>query len=215
MYLSRLKLYPRSRVTRMLALDPYLLHQAVFRAFPDAGHGGPGRVLYRMDTSRDGQTSLLVQSEKEPDWRRADLLAECLEEEVEGPKDYSALLLKGLRSGQYLHFRLRANPTVKKKTEGKKNGHRLGLIREEDQIGWLKRKGEGGGFELVTCQAQREGIIAVVTEDKDRKLRHYAVRYEGILRVLDAHKLLETMARGIGSAKGFGFGLLSIAPVKG
>lgn len=214
MYLSRLKLDPRSRVTRTLAFDPYLLHQAVFRAFPDAGEGGPGRVLYRTDVSRDGQTSLLVQSEKAPDWQRADLLTQCLEEPMEKPKDYSALLTKGLKPGQSLCFRLRANPTVKKKAEGKKNGRRMGLLREEDQIGWLSRKAKEGGFALLSCWATAEGVVAGGEGAKNEKLRHYAVRYEGALKVLDAQKFMETVARGVGSAKGFGFGLVSIAPLK-
>jgi len=38
------------------------------------------------------------------------------------------------------------------------------------------------------------------------------VRYEGLLQVTDPHLLVEAVRAGIGSAKGFGFGLLSLAP---
>jgi CRISPR system Cascade subunit CasE len=39
-----------------------------------------------------------------------------------------------------------------------------------------------------------------------------SVQFDGVLRVTDAQKLTETIARGVGSGKGFGFGLLSLAP---
>jgi CRISPR system Cascade subunit CasE len=41
--------------------------------------------------------------------------------------------------------------------------------------------------------------------------RFFAVRYDGLLEVTDPVKFLETLRAGIGSAKGFGFGLLSLA----
>lgn len=209
MYLSRLKLNPCHRTTRELNLNPYLLHQAVFRAFSDAADGGTGRVLYRLDINRTGKVSLLVQSEKLPDWDRAELLQTCLEEPVEKPKVYPP----ALRNGQMLYFRLRANPSVKKKDENKKNGYRLGLFKEEDQKKWLDTKGEKGGFTLVSCRTIPEGISH---DDKrgERKLRHFAVCFEGILSVKDSQLFEETVKSGIGSAKGFGFGLLSVAPVR-
>jgi CRISPR system Cascade subunit CasE len=37
------------------------------------------------------------------------------------------------------------------------------------------------------------------------------VRYEGILQVTDCARFLAALAAGIGPAKGFGFGLLSVA----
>ena len=71
MYLSRLKLNPATRKTRELMISPYQLHQAIYHAFPE--RGGAGRVLYRIDENqRLGTISLLVQSEKEPDWQKAE-----------------------------------------------------------------------------------------------------------------------------------------------
>jgi CRISPR-associated protein Cas6/Cse3/CasE subtype I-E len=39
-----------------------------------------------------------------------------------------------------------------------------------------------------------------------------AVRFDGILQVTNAELFLQTLRAGIGPAKGFGFGLLSVAP---
>lgn len=211
MYLSRLKLNQARRSARELLLNPYLLHQAVYRAFPDKEDGGPGRVLYRVDESkRSNSFYLLVQSDKEPNWQKADFLTDCL---AEPPKQ--KILAPSFNVGQTLYFRLRANPSVKKQEEGKKNGRRLGLLQEEDQLRWLKQKGESGGFALSSCDTVTEGVIQSEQGNPDKKqLRHFAVRFDGILRVMDAELFRKSVEEGIGPAKGFGFGLLSVASVR-
>lgn len=211
MHLSQLKLNTYRRATRELRLNPYLVHQAVLRAFPDSCDGGPGRVLYRMDTDRNGNAKLLIQSQKMPDWAKAGLLAECLEERPAPPIDYPPFL----KPGQSLYFRLRANPTVKKQAPGRDNGYRVGLWHEEDQMAWLKRKAEAGGFAVLRCRVLPEGTILLDKSSEANKVRHFAVIFEGILRVTQMDLFLQAIENGIGSAKGFGFGLLSIAPVKG
>lgn len=208
MYLSQLKLNPARRVARELLLNPYRLHQAVYRAFPNKEEGGPGRVLYRVDESRRSNTvHLVVQSDNEPNWQAADFITDCLLEPA-AYKPYSP----ALQTGQILHFRVRANPSVKKKAEGKKNGYRLGLIQEEDQVMWLKHKGETAGFALISCDTVPEGIIQNERRNMENEiLRHFAVRFEGVLKITDKVIFTETIENGIGSAKGFGFGLLSLA----
>jgi CRISPR system Cascade subunit CasE len=208
MYLSRLKLNSNNRTTRELNINQYLLHQAIYRAFPDVSVGGAGRILYRLDISHDGKINLLVQSEKVPDWDKAEILTKCLEEPVEKPKDFPPPFTEG----QTLFFLLRANPSIKKKEENKKNGYRLGLIKEEDQLSWFKNKAEQGGFAVISCQTIPEGISK--EDNKEQTLRHYAVRFEGVLKVVNPELFKQTVERGIGSAKGFGFGLLSVAPVR-
>ncbi len=210
MYLSRLKLNPAGRSTRELLINPYRLHQAVYRAFPGVDDGGPGRVLYRTDENkRNNAIHLIVQSEKEPDWPKADFITDCLLE----PAEYRAYT-PHFQAMQTLYFRMRANPSVKKQAEGKENGYRLGLLREEDQLKWLQRKAETGGFDLLDYRAIPEGVVQVDTGKHIGKLGHYAVRFEGKLRIVTPELFATTVKEGIGSAKGFGFGLLSLAPVK-
>ncbi len=212
MYLSLLKLNIALRKTREMLMNPYTLHQAVYRAFPDESNGGLGRVLYRVDQSRCSEAvSLLVQSEKPPDWTKADFLRECLLE-----KEMCKQLDLNVKNGQYLHFLLRANPCVKKQAEGKRNGYRMGLLREEDQVKWFHKKADESGFTVVNCEAIPEGIIHDERGHADQgKLRHYAVRFKGTLKVVNPETFTATLNSGIGPAKGFGFGLLSIAPVRG
>jgi CRISPR system Cascade subunit CasE len=55
-----------------------------------------------------------------------------------------------------------------------------------------------------------EGWVRCGKEDHSGG-RFLAVRFEGVLEVTDPDQLLQTVSEGIGSAKGFGFGLLSLA----
>jgi len=208
MYLSLLKLNQRSRRAMTEASRPYELHRSLLKAFPDKVKGGPGRVLFRLDTDHEtGAISILIQSEKEPSWAKlngaAGFLTECKCKEFQ----------LGLTSSQVLRFRLRANPTKRSKSTGK----RQGILKEEEQIEWLNNKGLQGGFEVINVSAVSEGF----SKDKmtDRSNIKYnttmlSVRYDGLLRVIDQDSFLRTIRNGIGSAKGFGFGMLSIAPVR-
>jgi CRISPR system Cascade subunit CasE len=43
------------------------------------------------------------------------------------------------------------------------------------------------------------------------RMTFQSVRFEGLLTVIDPERFCQTLAAGIGSAKAFGFGLLSVA----
>jgi len=213
MYLSRLILNPRSRRAQREIADLYQLHRSLMRAFPDSLQEGDERVLFRLDAdTRDGAPTVLLQSWLEPKW---DWLSD---EGARGyllrPPETKAFDLR-LAAGQVLAFRLRANPTVKRKFDDGDH-KRVGLYREEEQIEWLKRKGEQGGFRLLAARAGGDsragGFIRREGENETHKLTLLAVQFDGLLQVTDPDRLRETVRRGIGSGKGLGFGLLSLAP---
>jgi CRISPR system Cascade subunit CasE len=210
MYLSRLILNPR-RARRDLA-NPYELHRTLMRAFPEKLSDGE-RVLFRVDVDeRSGIPTVLLQSTLEPGWG-------WLEEN--GARGY---LLRAPDSksfdltfapGRMLAFRLRANPTVKRRRErddGKLRSVRDPLYREQDQRAWLDRKGEQGGFRVLRVDVFPEGdLVAWKDNGRRHKLTLFAVRFDGLLQVADPDRLQETVRQGIGSGKGLGFGLLSLA----
>ena len=205
MYLSLLKLNPRSRKAMVEAARPYELHRSLMQAFPHRSDGGPDRVLFRLDIdSRKGGISVLVQSESQPDWTVLDGQEGFLLEQPRC-KNFDPTFT----SGQVLYFRLRANPTVKR------NGKRLGILRDEEQTAWLERKGKASGFEVVSVTVVPEGIAHDKMTDREgspHDISLLSIRYEGLLRVTDPGVFRQTLERGIGSAKSLGFGLLSIAP---
>lgn len=217
MYLSRLILNPRARRVQRELAQPYEMHRSVMRAFRTDLEKGEERVLWRVDEHPQLGLILLVQSWDAPDWT---WLAE------DGARGY--LLPVGepnpavkpfdlqLSAGQSLSFRLRANPT-KRLSAGKGNiGKRVGIYDEEDQLAWLARKGEQHGFRVLQAQVSRDGKIkdedAIHRDHKIHKLELLSVQFDGILQVTDPDKLVAAVQNGIGSGKGFGFGLLSLAP---
>jgi len=44
-------------------------------------------------------------------------------------------------------------------------------------------------------------------------MRFLSVQFDGVMKVNDPNRLLETVQTGIGSGKGLGCGLLSLAPI--
>jgi CRISPR system Cascade subunit CasE len=96
----------------------------------------------------------------------------------------------------------------------KRNNKRWGLYQEVQQRNWLARKAEQSGFALlgmiVTAEGRVGGKIHRSTGES-HNLNLLAVRFEGLLQVTDPVNFLETLRQGIGSGKGLGFGLLSLA----
>lgn len=209
MFLSRLILNPLSRRVQKELAEPYELHRTLMRAFSEDLQPGDERVLFRVDVQRrTGVPVVLVQSMTEPDWS---FLAEDpgylmpTTPEVQNPasKPFQPRLVRG----QLLRFRLRANPTFRRA------GKRLAWLREEDQIHWLDRKADQSGFRIISITVVPEGFQKATRSENKQQMRHYAVRFDGILQVTDPEAFLQALRRGIGSGKAFGFGLLSIAPV--
>jgi CRISPR system Cascade subunit CasE len=185
------------------------MHRTLLRGFPNADAGGPGRVLFRIEPVTEGERpTVLVQSEKPADWSalpanfeddsrvtRAVFVTETIED-----RD-SVLVLPGA----CYRFRLLANPTVKR------DGKRHGLYREESQRDWLNRKGQSGGFAV-------EGRSLLTIPDGTlrssicggRTRSWFGVRFDGRLKVTNPSRFVETLQSGVGSGKGFGFGLLSV-----
>jgi CRISPR system Cascade subunit CasE len=209
MYLSQLILDPRARRVQREIGNPYELHRTLMNAFPNKVEGGPGRVLYRLEPAGragNGELVLLVQSDKAPDWDQLDEpQGYRLPDGVTNPKVFNPTFL----ADRQLRFRLRANPTVKRA------GKRQGLYRDEEQLDWLRRKAEENGFRVLNVNLTGEGKQAGVIrhpDEKPRPLTHLAVRFDGLLQVTDPAAFLKALRGGIGSGKGFGFGLLSLAP---
>ncbi len=208
MYLSRLTINA-SRMAMLWISNPYRVHQRLRMACRDDPH-----LLFRIEENLQGVTHILVQSQNEPDWKKAftefpvlSQLPEC--------KLFQPIISAG---GSY-RFRLLANPTMKKtidRDSGQKKA-RLGLLKEEAQQKWLQRKFEAAGTMVLACrtlprgfQHSRKNPAKEMTDQT-----HLAVLFEGILQVIDVSLLQIALETGIGSAKGYGFGLLSLAPAHG
>jgi len=228
-FLSKLVLNLRNRSACHDLARPYELHRTLLtRGFGARPKAEVGRLLYRVDSDRAERPVVLVKSDVVPSW---DLPAGYLL----GPAETKPFDLT-VAIGQRLRFRLRANPT---KRVAEKNprlgsvmaGKRVGLVTDAERVAWLIRKAEPSGFAIpgewfegthpVTGAAEPvpNFRVDVIPEGRARNDKtgfrdgaFVAVRFEGVLVVTDPLRFVGAVRAGIGSAKGFGFGLLSVAP---
>lgn len=119
-----------------------------------------------------------------------------------------------------MRFRLTANPTKAAFRRGQR-GIRTAAATPADQIQWLLQRAPRAGFTLSQRHAQPD---LTVTDRRvldfargpagqsGNNVHLHAVTYEGNLQVTDPDALRHTLTHGLGSAKGYGCGLLTLAP---
>lgn len=193
--------------------------------------------LFRIDPQPGNRVVILVQSAIKPDWDYAFQNASyLLAAPPSDPKPIDLIIESGTR----LRFRLLANPVRKVSQNsvdaaGKPFGEKwLGKhvpvpATQEYLRNWLERRSESGwsapknsehdqfppGFRIEQLLNIQTGQVFVNKgRDSVKGQRFPSARFDGILAVTDPVLFRQTLARGIGPAKAFGFGLLSIAPVE-
>ncbi|HET7595915.1 MAG TPA: type I-E CRISPR-associated protein Cas6/Cse3/CasE [Burkholderiales bacterium] len=231
-YLSRLRLNLRDRRVQRDLGNSQALHRRLIGAFPDATSRADARMLYRVEAGRPGQApdcTILVQSAAEPDWSL--LGAGYLQTEAAGfwpERDPIALKEVGasfarIAPGDRFRFRLRANPTQKRHFKAGEaarptgpNGTRIPILEDAGLDAWIVRKGEQHGFRVLGARWQPDPVTGDQqrgSKSDGRALTHYAVLFDGALEVVDADAFQAALVDGIGPAKAYGFGLLSLAPM--
>lgn len=216
MFLSQLRLHPRDPLVLRDLSDPTELHRSLMRAFPQ--HQGPSPrahfgVLFRVESepAGGGAPTLLVQSTVKPSW---DALPEgyvlaCEVKDVAG-------LLDGIAAGAAFRFRLVANPTKKVAPAAvgatpRRHNPRVPLLGEEERLAWLSRKGAQFGF-VVPPGGVRSSVLGVSGGRGATAVRVQPVQFEGELRVVEPLAFRDALSGGVGPAKAYGCGLLSLAP---
>jgi len=188
--------------------DPADFPETDLRADVHESRNGDAGFLFRVDHHLDAgvgyRPAILVQSARRPDWEYAFqnagfFLRAC-------PEVHQTDL--HFEVGSRLRFRLCANPTVKR--EGKRHA----LRERADLHAWLERKAAGGGFGIESWTETDGGWLSAGKRQKAERIHLWTVTFEGILRVTDAERFADTLAAGIGPAKAFGCGLLSVAAVR-
>lgn len=204
MYLSKLTL-KQNKMTAQWAANPYRVHQRLMMACDQ-----DPRLLFRIEETATSH-HIIVQSHQEPSWDKAFSGLKVLETPI-----LCKVFNPVLETGCVYRFLLKANPTVKKSVlnEEKPRKTRLGILTEAGQIEWLRRKLADGGAELINAEVVKQEFQHSHKKeviDQQPYQTHLAVVFEGLLQVLDPTLLFQTLDHGIGSAKGYGFGLLSLA----
>jgi CRISPR system Cascade subunit CasE len=70
---------------------------------------------------------------------------------------------------------------------------------------------------LISANVGADQIVSGLLYRENQKfdLQYVSVLFDGVLQVIDPAQMLEALRKGIGSGKGMGFGLLSLAPYYG
>lgn len=204
MYLSRLTLDPRSTQARRDLGDPYEMHRTLVRAFVTGSEETPPRFLWRLDMGRSAWSApiVLVQTEAVANWAVLASLPNYLQG---GPETKVVDLSSLIMSGGHYRFRLAANPTVTR------NGKRIGIGGEEEQLAWLARQGERLGFQPIASVVIASEVMSTSLKKAPAPITVSRVCFDGLLAVKDADKVRQAVSQGIGPAKAFGCGMLTLA----
>lgn len=226
--LTKVILNPNRRQGRKLLANPQAMHAAVLSAFPPDIDESQSRVLWRVDGAEHQRTLYIVGPEK-PDGKH---IAEQAGWDTRPAQslDYERFL-GALTKGQRWQFELVANPTYAEAQTNRERGKVKAHVTADQQLGWLYQRCQSAGFAL----APRVGDGTVAERERDRwsveeetaiverrtldfrkgsgrkNVRIVTARYRGTLEVTDPEALRRTLTMGIGRARAYGCGLLTLA----
>lgn len=227
MYITKATLNPRRRGAKHLLASPQRMHAAVLSGFaPDqVARQGSGRVLWRLDPA-EHHTDLLVVSPGLPD-----LVG--LVEDAGWPattpaqtKDYTPFLERVVRGSRW-HFRLRANPVHAVRKPGWERSRRLGHVTAEHQAQWWLEHAERVGLAIVdpvalpvdpVRAADRVQVLERQTLSFGRahssgthaRVTLTTAAFEGHAEVAEADQVRAALVEGVGRARAYGCGLLTL-----
>ncbi|MDY6054508.1 type I-E CRISPR-associated protein Cas6/Cse3/CasE [Micrococcus sp.] len=227
--LTRMVLNPATRGGRNLLFNRQAMHAAVMAAYsPDTHASMQGRPLWRVD--QDGQRhTLYLVGPREPD------LTHVVEQagwagEGWSSVDYSPFLSR-LRRGQQWGFRLTANPVHSVSSGSGKRGKILPHVTPAQQTQWLKERSSRWGFSLMDQEGQpvEDGqdspLLVTVTARRDERFGRRAegeerqkvtlrmAQFDGALQIEDPERLRTALTAGMGRAKAYGCGLMTLRPL--
>lgn len=215
MYFTSFQFNPARRGAQRLLSSPHALHAAVLAGFPDPSPTATGRVLWRLDNSRN-TAKLIVVSPTRPDFTH---LAEqggwpTLPDSW-GSKPYEPLLNR-IENGHRYRFRLTANPVHSVREAPGERGVPRGHVTVAHQQKWLLDRQEKSGFAVTPMGSDDLDVVVsdrklLVFRRRETQVTLRVVTYEGTLSVTDRDLFVHALCQGIGRAKGYGCGLLTIA----
>lgn len=211
MFLTRTFLNSRRTGARKLIMSPQAMHAAVLSGFPPGAD--ESRPLWRLDMDDPLRPALYVVSRSRPDLTHVEEQAGWPTQPTTQYVGYSELL-DSLTPGQQWGFRLTANPTHRVKIG--KASKILAHVTAAQQTQWLVQRAEdlgvsfGGGDspEVMVTDRQQKRF-----RRGDRTVTLGTATFEGILEVVDPDRLRVALINGIGRAKAYGCGLMTLARV--
>jgi CRISPR system Cascade subunit CasE len=222
MYLTKFFLDPQTKQGSRAIRNPQFLHANIAKftsctiPIGDADKIN-GRTLWRLDGTYSAVPIVWIVSPTEP---TLDDLVKEMGKKVDGivykTRSYQPFL-DGLKAGQIYSFRLAANPvhsgrSVYEPNQTKRYGH---VTASQQQL-WLQQYCQRHGFPLRLRDGEpKVAIIGRGRRSFPRQGKNVAItvaEYIGELEVCDPASLRNALTNGIGHAKAYGCGLMTLAP---
>lgn len=211
MYLSRVQVDRENRKKMKNLAHAGAIHSWVEQSFPqELERRVRSRKLWRLDRL-NGREYLLVVSDTQPELKELEAFgvqgtAQC--------KEYSPFL-NTLTSGMKMGFRVTLNPVVAISNPDGKRGRVVPHVTVEQQMDFLRQRAERNGFIL------EDGGFTIVErgyvefrKSGQKPIKLSKATYEGILTISDEDCFRKMLTEGIGKKKAYGFGLMTIVPLK-
>ncbi|WP_329133928.1 type I-E CRISPR-associated protein Cas6/Cse3/CasE [Streptomyces sp. NBC_01476] len=231
MYLTRFRINTARRDGRELLGSPRRMHAAVDMSFPGrlTRDGSGPRVLWRVDRN-SSEVLLFIVSPRRPDLTHLVEQAGWPASETPGWQSYDyGTFLDQLTVGSTWAFRLTANPVHSIRRVPEEPTKRTAHLTAKHQKAWLLERQQQNGFTVVEkppedrLLPEGDELQLVVRDKRDlrfakaaerRTVSVTAVTFDGRLTVTDPAVLRRALTQGIGKAKAFGCGLMTLAPVQ-
>ncbi|MCA0437747.1 MAG: type I-E CRISPR-associated protein Cas6/Cse3/CasE [Austwickia sp.] len=218
MFLTRFQINTTRRGARFLLASQQRMHAAVLAGFPSGDDRG--RTLWRVDQGSP-RTDLFIVSPDRPDLTHLVEQAGWPTTATWDTADYQPLLDR-LEQGQRWAFRLTANPVRSLPAGPGQRGQVKAHVSVAQQQDWLMRRAERCGFTIpdgphggpqVVVKERRTARFQRSHAERGREVTVVMATYDGVLEVTDPAALRAVLTGGVGRAKAYGCGLLTLARV--
>ncbi|HSV64875.1 MAG TPA: type I-E CRISPR-associated protein Cas6/Cse3/CasE [Mycobacteriales bacterium] len=236
-YLSRIWINPLRRNAQRMLGNPQVLHAAILGGI--ARQPVTERVLWRLERDTPHRAGVLVLTDSSPSWEH--LVEQAGWPNADEPqalvRRYEPLLDK-IQRGREFAFRLRANPTSATRHPDKPSaaqqqrladsprarGVRVAHRTAQYQLDWLAKGVPKWGFELPSTMDGSGDVLLTGRErmtfvkgdgdaDRRRRVVIQTATFEGRLRVTDPDLARHSLLNGVGTARAYGCGLITLAPL--
>ena len=201
-----------------LLSSPEAMHASVQSAFPPGSlEATMERALWRVDRASGHEVSLYIVSPIEPDLSHVVEQAGWQNGAMWQTRAYRPLLER-LAPGQRWLFRLRANPVFRGYKAGKEwaDTKPLAHVTVKQHETWLLDRAANAGFRVPDGPLGESDLR--VTERSILKFFKGGHRvtiavatFDGVLEVVDPPAMAATLTKGLGRAKAYGCGLMTLA----
>jgi CRISPR system Cascade subunit CasE len=235
MYLTRFRVNATRADARRLLSSPQVMHAAVMSSFPGAlptAEQSP-RVLWRIDRNATAEILLFIVSHDRPDLTHLVEQAGWPAAAAAGTPGWQTYtytpFLERLEKGSVWNFRLTANPVHQVRTrDGQPTTKRTAHLTPRHQLQWLLDRQDRGGFRILAKAEENRhtehGDEHQLTVRDQRNLDFgkrgasgrvslTTVTYDGRLEVTDPDAVRRVLTGGLGKAKAYGCGLMTLTPV--